>query len=280
MADIENGHYDNSHRAFVQAFMARSVLTFDQARPILAHIQSVHDGRETLPGDVTEADFNAYITTANNALSPYDYEIRSTFSQHDRTRIYALVNTTSDPATQLATLHTADEIAFLKRVLDAMFETNNTALREVMAVTSMQALQLHKNPSAGQTQNGGATQGSTGPGLTMAQAEKMLKDLVEEGWFELSKKGYYSLTPRALIELRGWLLQTYNELDDEDEGEQEQHVERIKLCQACKEIVTIVGYIRSNVTCWDLTDDHRDNVAPIANVRVDYTTSALGTFSG
>jgi hypothetical protein len=34
------GHYNNSHRAFVQAFMARSTLTFNQAKPILAAIMT------------------------------------------------------------------------------------------------------------------------------------------------------------------------------------------------------------------------------------------------
>ena len=41
MADEEDA-YNNSHRAFLQAFLARSVLTFDEIKPILAAILSVH----------------------------------------------------------------------------------------------------------------------------------------------------------------------------------------------------------------------------------------------
>jgi hypothetical protein len=33
--------YNNSHRAFVQAFFAHPTLTFEQARPILAKIESI-----------------------------------------------------------------------------------------------------------------------------------------------------------------------------------------------------------------------------------------------
>jgi hypothetical protein len=33
-----SGHYNNSHRAFLQAFMARSTLTFTQAKPIVAAV--------------------------------------------------------------------------------------------------------------------------------------------------------------------------------------------------------------------------------------------------
>lgn len=111
-----------------------------------------------------------------------------------------------------------------------------------MAITSMQAVRLHKLP----TENRRETQGSAGQGLTMMQAEKMLKTLVEEGWFEKSRKGYYSLTPRALMELRGWLIETYNDFGDEEDDDGEERVVKVKLCFACKEIITVVsGYQRT-----------------------------------
>ncbi|MCJ1289359.1 hypothetical protein MMC34_000891 [Xylographa carneopallida] len=240
MADDEDEAYNNTNRAFLQALLARSTLTYDEAKPILAAIFTAHEKRETLPEDVTEADFNSYISAANNAISSYDFEIRSTYHQTTRARVYALVNSTSDPITQLATTHSADEISYLKRVLDTMFETYNTPRREVMALTSMDAVRLNRPPAADrrETQNGSATQGSGGQGITGKEAEKMLSTLVDEGWFERSKKGYYSLSPRALMELRGWLMETYNDLGDEDEEEDHPRVLKIKLCYACKEIIT------------------------------------------
>lgn len=190
---------------------------------------------------MTEADFNSYISAANDAIAPFDLEIRSTLHQLTRKRVYALVNSTSDPITQLATSFTPDEISFIKRVLDAMFETNNTIRHEVMAVKPIQATKLHKPPSnRRETQNGVETQGSSGQGITMLQAERVLKSLVDQGWFEMSKKSYYSLSPRALMELRGWLMETYNEDDSDEEGNENVH-QRIKTCQACKEIVTTVS---------------------------------------
>ena len=125
-----------------------------------------------------------------------------------------------------------------------MFETYNTSRHEVMAITSMQAIKLHKGPTedARQTQNGTETQGSAGQNLTMGQAEKMMKTLVEEGWFEKSIKGFYSLSPRALMELRGWLWETYNDLE-EDEEEDGRVSKRIKQCFACKEIITTVSRV-------------------------------------
>ncbi|KAI4146517.1 MAG: hypothetical protein L6R39_003436 [Caloplaca ligustica] len=241
----DDEQWNDGHRAFLQAFMARSTLTLDEAKPLLAAVLTAYERKETLPEDITEADFNAYISAANTRISPFDFEIRSSYHQITRTRIYALVNSTSDPIIQLATVHTAEEISFLKRVLDAMFETYNTQRHEIMAITSMQAVRLHKpsDSERRETQNGAETQGSAGQGLKMVEAEKMLKSLVEEGWFEKSKKGYYSLSPRALMELRGWLIETYNDADDDDD-EEEDRIPRIKQCAACKEVVTMVSYFR------------------------------------
>jgi hypothetical protein len=211
------------------------------------------EGREVLAEDVTQADFSSYIAAANTAISPFDLEIRSTVHQVPKQnngevngqganpRVYALVNTTSDPLTQLATTYTADEIAFVKRLLDAMFETYNTRRCEAMVVTSIQAMQLAKasgdarrresTNAASQSTPGSATQS-----LSMAQAETMMNRLVEEGWFEKSPKDFYSLSPRGLMELRGWLVDTYN--DEDDDGNR---VHRIKFCAACRDILTVVS---------------------------------------
>ncbi|OCK78722.1 hypothetical protein K432DRAFT_383686 [Lepidopterella palustris CBS 459.81] len=260
MADAEEQDvYNNSHRAFLQAFLARSVLTLEEIKPILAAVLSAQDRRRpTLPNDITEPDLSAFLAIINTRLAPLDFEIRSTHSQHDRTRIYALVNTTSDALTQLATTHSPDEIAYVKRLLDAMFETYNTRKREVLAVTSMQARQLAKAPSSiSRLSRGGGendeeegdiaqTQGSAGQGITIAAAEKVIDAMVEEGWFEKSRAAYYSLSARALMELRGWLRDTYNEMPVE--GEEGEAVIRIRDCEACMEIVT-VGQRCSNPSC-------------------------------
>lgn len=185
---------------------------------------------------MTQEDFDSYISAAADAISPYDYEIRSAQHQTTKERIYALVNSVSDPLTQLATTHTPDEISYIKRLLDAMFETNNTRRREVMAVTSLQAMET-KVRKGGSRQNEGreptqATQ-SSDRGLSSTEAEKMLANLVKETWLEQSTEGFYTLSPRSLLELRSWLVEAYNDSDDPEVWQ------RIKFCQACKEIVTI-----------------------------------------
>ena len=172
-------------------------------------------------------------------LSPLDFEIRSTYHQRTRERIYALVNTTSDALTQLATTFTPDEIAFVKRVLDAMFESQNTRRTEAMCIKGMDAVNQCAKPTDNlrrESTQGNGSSSSSSTGLTIRDAERVLAQLVEEGWFEKSEKGFLSLSPRGLMELRSWLVQTYN--DDEDE---EERIEKIKFCYACKEIITVVS---------------------------------------
>lgn len=208
------------------------------------------------PNDVTEEHLSSYIDAANTAISPFDLEIRSlrhqTPKQTDQenndsppARVYALVNTTSDPLTQLATTYSADEIAFVKRLLDFMFDTNNTRICEGMVITPMQSLNIRSTNEANRRRSANATQqtqGGAAQSLTMTQAENMMKHLVEEGWFEKSRKDFFSLTPRALMELRGWLVSEYN-----DEMEGGRRMNRIKFCTACKDIITVVCHF---VVCW------------------------------
>jgi len=77
--------------------------------------------------------------------------------------------------------------------------------------------------------------------LTLPQATTVLKSLVNTGWLTHptsipGAKNYYVLSPRALLELKNWLFEAYNEPPDE-EAEDEEGIERIKTCKGCSEIV-------------------------------------------
>ena len=50
--------YDDRHRAFLQAFMARSTMTFEDAQPVLAAIISAH-GRNPMLQSSTVDDMSA-----------------------------------------------------------------------------------------------------------------------------------------------------------------------------------------------------------------------------
>jgi hypothetical protein len=228
--------YGDGNRAFLQAFLARNTLTLDSAKPIIAAISTQQEGRPIQAEDITVEDLDSFISQANRKLSPLDLEIRSTFHQQSRERIYALINTTSDPMTQLATTYTADEIIYVKKLLDAMFDgRNNKGRKEAMCLSAIDAIKLGKMPEKRrETQTENATQSTAGM-LGPKDAEATLNKLLAEGWLEKSEAGFYSLSPRALMELKAWLVDTYND-EDEDGNSRD----KIKFCHACKEIITVV----------------------------------------
>lgn len=232
---------------------------------------------ESRPQDITQETFESYIEAVNTAISDFDMEIRSTVHQTTRQRTYALINSVSDPVTQLATGFPPDEISYIKRVLDAMFDTNNTLRNEVMAIQPIQATKLHRPPVNRRETIDGETQGSTGTHITILQAEKVLSSMVEQGWFEKSRKNYYSLSPRALMELRGWLQETYNDEEDDDEGG-EGDIPKIKFCHACKEIVTYVSIVGGRVIL-SLLISTRANAVLNFSAFVDFMILAQMAFS-
>ncbi|POS88434.1 hypothetical protein EPUL_000025, partial [Erysiphe pulchra] len=223
-------NYNHGNRAFLQAIMGRGTLTLSEGKSIVAAILNIQEGTTVTEDHVTQATFDSYIAAAAEAVSCFEYEIRSTQHQITKNKIYAFVNSVSDPFTQQATLRTPDELLYIKRMLDAMFEANNSKRKEVMAITSMQALETQ------------IRKGSSDKGLTQTEAEILLGKLEKENWLERSSKGYYSLAPRALLELRTWLQENYNDSDDPNTHQ------KIKFCEACKEIVTI-GQRCSDLDC-------------------------------
>ncbi|KAK4235859.1 Nse1 non-SMC component of SMC5-6 complex-domain-containing protein [Achaetomium macrosporum] len=233
--------YSNAHRAFLQGFMARGALTFKEAQKMLASIKSAADGGSYVdPRSITMGEFENFVRTAREAIEPLDFDIRNTRDQvNGGERVWVFVNAHSDPATQMSTTRSPEEVAYIKRLLDAMFEQYNTPRMEVMAVDEGQALRVSRPPRRESNVNENdddeeqpTTATATDRGLKHSEVLSLLSSLIAEGWLQKSSDGFYSLTPRSLTELWSWLVATYNDPDSESEW---QH---IKFCEACKEIVT------------------------------------------
>ncbi|RKF83984.1 Non-structural maintenance of chromosomes element 1-like protein [Golovinomyces cichoracearum] len=227
---MTENQYTDGNRAFLQAIMARGAFTLSEGKSMLAAILSVQEEKRVDANEVSQEMFDSYIAAAADAVSCFEYEIHSTQHQVTKNRIYAFVNSVSDALTQIATVRTPDELLYIRRLIDAMFETNNTKRKEVMAIRSMQALESK------------IRKGTSEKSITQAEAEKLLTILEREKWLERSSEGFYSLAPRALIELRSWLVDTYNDSEDLDAWQ------KVKFCEACKEIVT-VGERCSDLDC-------------------------------
>ncbi|KAK1911362.1 hypothetical protein P3342_012662 [Pyrenophora teres f. teres] len=243
----EDESYTWIHRAFLQAFQTHGILTLDEIKPILAHIVTASNpNRPWTAADITQPFLTSTLQTINAKLIPLDYEIRWAKDQTPKPTLhYALVNNASDPLTQQATRFSPTEIAYIRRLLDFMFDTNNTSIREVMAVSELQASNLarpsrrpRQSTAVAAEEEGGEDQTAPDAGLSLQDAEDVLYRLVTTSFFSKSSKGYYTLAPRSLIELRSYLKETYNDDD----------IQRIRDCHGCKEIVT-VGIRCNNREC-------------------------------
>lgn len=240
--------YSDAHRAFLHAFMARGTLTFPEARKIIAAIGSAYRGESQVdPGYITMDIFDNFIRIAREAVEPLDFDIRNTRDQvRGGERVWAFINAHSDPATQLSTTRSPEEVAYIKRLLDAMFDTYNTPRMEVMAVDEGQALRVSRPPrrqsnvhgnnesddGGGENNEAPASTAAADRGLKHSEVLSLLSSLVAEGWLEKSRDGFYRLSPRSLMELWSWLMATYNDPDSDAAWQ------RIKFCESCKEIVT------------------------------------------
>jgi hypothetical protein len=132
-----------------------------------------------------------------------------------------------------------------------MFETNNTHTREVMALKHNEASQLARNSRRNrQSQiNGPDDTTDSQPadqGITIQEADAVLDALVHDGFFDKSRSGYYSLAPRALMELGPYLKEMYNE--DRTDDDDEPPVTRIHDCEGCRELMTY-GIRCNNLEC-------------------------------
>ncbi|KAF3082002.1 hypothetical protein TWF569_001082 [Orbilia oligospora] len=255
--------YSNIHRAFLQALLIRPFIDVQEGRELLAAIKSAEAGSDVSIESVSPKEFRATVHTIQNTISSFDLDIREMPDQEDGNHCYALVNDSNDDIIRFATTHTPDEISYFKRLLDEMFDTSNTIYAEIMAVKSMRAISLNKNPPSErenqevivENANGEEerqTIAGAGIGLTKQEAEDCLTRFVDEGWLERDRAGYHFLSTRALLELERYLSDTYN---IEEEEEQEDGTIRkgpkklrIKHCGHCRYIHTI-GQRCSDMHC-------------------------------
>ncbi|EFX05409.1 DNA repair protein [Grosmannia clavigera kw1407] len=262
--------YDDRNRAFLQAFMARGALSFKQVQHLLAGIFNAErkrqqNGREEAgdegllqADEINLDDMREFVSKAQQALAPLDFDIRSAVDQVRNERLWALVSTDRDPKSHLAVLLTPRKLAFVHRLLAAMFDTYNTPRLEAMCMTEQQALKLSRPPrttsraSEVGAGDGGGTQAAANrdKGLKHSVVLSLLQSLVRQGWLDKSASGFYAPTTRALLELEPFLVEAFN-----DEGGGTDAWQRIKYCAACRDVVTI-GLRCAQTTCTLRLHDH------------------------
>lgn len=195
-------------RLFLQAVLSRGLLSGKLAQSIWGKsIDVVNASNNTLniPNTKDRGSWDAFVAKINRSLDKLDLEFRYMHDELSGKEMYAIVNRKGDEIAQMATDYTPAEITFFKAIVEQII----LAPREAFSVSSLAAL---RELNAAKLS------------MTKSQAEIVLASFVSKGWLLKSKRGRYSLSTRALMELLSYLKSTYPE--------------EILECTICQEILT------------------------------------------
>ncbi|PFH50652.1 hypothetical protein AMATHDRAFT_144507 [Amanita thiersii Skay4041] len=198
------------HRLFLHAILSRGVVSERLAKLLwkkcLEAVSAVDDAVVLPDGDDAEA-WNEFVAKVNKSLDDLNLDFRQFRDEQTGTPTYALVNVKGDEIAQLATDYNPAEIAYFRALVEQII----LAPRESFSISSLAAL---REVSAIKPKSN----------MTKTQAETVLASFVARGWLWKSKRGYYSLSTRSIVELGPYLKSTYP--DD------------ILECTACNQIMT------------------------------------------
>lgn len=168
--------YGDAHRLLLQVFISKHLLSDKDAQMVYQKIG------QRLQLDLPDTGFSNFINLINDKLSPFFMQIRAGRGEDDGIKYWALVNTTEDEASKFATNFTAQEIEYIKKVIEAIVLSDGSA-------SSTELINLSTDVSKT---------------LTVKAAEELLLRLKSSNWLT-DKKGMISLGPRAVIELGQYL---------------------------------------------------------------------------
>ncbi|KAF8654195.1 hypothetical protein AX16_003723 [Volvariella volvacea WC 439] len=197
-------------RLFLQAVLSRGMLSGELAQLLwkkCIHAVKAVDGQLDVPQRTDKAAWDAFITTINKSLNDLELEFRHLTDEESGKEMYAIVNRKGDEIAQMATEYNASEIAYFKATVEQIM----LAPREAYSVSSFAAL---REVSAIKPK----------VNLSKTQAEVVLNSFVANGWLRKSKRGRFSLSTRALLELHPYLKSTYPD--------------EVIECTICMEIIT------------------------------------------
>ncbi|KAI8331882.1 hypothetical protein BC941DRAFT_455934 [Chlamydoabsidia padenii] len=150
-------------------------------------------------------DFALFVGQINHRINDYDMALRRSHDQQTGQAVIAFVNTKPDDVAQLATRYDANQIGYLRKLIELIVMADD----ETFSVRSLVAIQLGQRME---------------PVMTSKAIEEFLDQLVSDQWLVLSR-GAFGLSTRTLLELAGYL--------------KEQYAEVIKECHMCSDVVTM-----------------------------------------
>ncbi|KAG7695076.1 hypothetical protein KL933_003325 [Ogataea haglerorum] len=233
--------YGDLHRSLLQFLMAVKSVEFEVLHTIFVKLviqclleknhpepsnsdqerylrELLEQTRPELP-TLTSESLVKTLALINRELAALDLEIVETLAQDNEKNInVSFVNTKSSPSIKLSTSYTEKEISVINQLIDQMFESpldDEDNLTYSLSYT--QALNVAKRNIQ-----------------TITDAQKFINKLESSGWLETAK-GKYTLSARALAELKSYLIAKFEIKSAENPDG------AVSWCHGCNEIITM-GY--------------------------------------
>ncbi|EFJ52127.1 hypothetical protein VOLCADRAFT_86963 [Volvox carteri f. nagariensis] len=110
-----------------------------------------------------------------------------------------------DASKQLGSKYTADQVQYYRSVVEALCEAEPAENRLLASVSQIRLKNVDVQRQSGATQ-GASQSAAKARKLSQLDKESVLKAFAHDGWLYEPERGYYTLGPRALGELKDWLL--------------------------------------------------------------------------
>ncbi|KAG9017085.1 hypothetical protein FRB90_001815 [Tulasnella sp. 427] len=192
-------------KLFLQAMMTRRIVSEKLAMELWR--ASVDAVRKVEPNVEALQEWGPFLGNVKHLLDPLGLDIKGTVIEDTGEKALILVNLVRDEIAQLATAYTATEITFFKQIVELIVMAPNESYSAGEITCLKEGLQL-----------------PAGMKVPLRHATKLLGSFAANGWLHKSKRSRYSLGPRAVVELRGYLTETYEE-------------ENLQICPTCSGLV-------------------------------------------
>ncbi|KAJ7582781.1 Nse1 non-SMC component of SMC5-6 complex-domain-containing protein [Mycena floridula] len=182
-------------RLFCQAVLSRGIMSEKLARATWVKCSSIVtdiDQEIYVPNVNEQKSWEDFIKIVNDSVDDLDFEFKLFQDELSGEKMYGLINRKDDEVAQVATDYTPGEIAFFKAIVEQIMLASN----ESYSVSSLAALREVRELKPKSN-------------MTNTQAESVLNSFVAKGWLLKSKKGRFSLSTRTIMELGGYLKNTY-----------------------------------------------------------------------
>lgn len=156
---------------------------------------------------------NAHVSAINYRISQHGFKVDKKTNEATGELTYIFVNTISDEVIKQNTDYSAKELEVIKHLVDGIMENEDLCMGRVNA---QQTIALET-------------------GRTLGEASRFVELLVDLGWFNMTSDERLVLSPRAVAELKNYLISRYGVASDGG---------KVFICKQCNEIVTMGVFLK------------------------------------